>query len=134
MSEQGYNGWDMVVNLGGTPLAAINTKSATLARSGVEVPTDDSKGWMVILPRPGRREVNTSIEGVVTSENVQVLTDEWEGDVLSEITIDLPDGRTMEAEHGFFMGDLEISGEEDGHVAFTGQLRSSGKVTISPAA
>ena len=133
MSTVGYNGRDLTVELDGTVIAAINTKSATLTREGVEVPTDDSDGWMRILPTPGRREVNTSIEGVVTSDNVEILTDEWAGNVLSEITINLPDGRTMSAEDGFFMGDLELSGDEDGHVAFTAELRSSGEVTISAA-
>lgn len=131
MSTIGYNGDALIVKLAGTAIAAISTKSVTMTRTGVEVPTDDSKGWMRILPRPGRREVNTPIEGVVTTDNVQLLTDEWEDNVLSEITIDLPDGRVMTAEDGFFMGDLEFAGEEAGHVAFTGQFRSSGVVTIA---
>lgn len=131
MSAIGYNGDALIVKLGSTVIAAISTKSVGMARSPVEVPTDDSNGWMVILPRPGRREVNTSIEGVVTSENVEILTDEWEGNTLSTIEIELPDGRTMTAAEGFFLGDLEFSGEEAAHVAFTGSLRSSGKVTIA---
>lgn len=133
MSTAGYNGRDMTVDLDGTTIAAISTKSVTMARTGVEVPTDDSDGWMRILPTPGRREVNTPIEGVVTSDNISILTDEWEGNVLSDITINLPDGRTMTAADGFFMGDLELSGDEDGFVAFTAQLRSSGEVTIAAA-
>lgn len=131
MSTAGYNGRDMTVELDGDVIAAINTKSVTMTRTGVEVPTDDSDGWMRILPTPGRREVNTPIEGVVTSENVSILTDEWEGNVLSDIAVNLPDGRQMTAADGFFMGDLELSGEEDGFVAFTAQFRSSGEVTIA---
>jgi len=133
MSDIGYNADALIVNLDGDPFIAVDSKSITLVRAPVEVPTDDSKGWMVILPRPGRREVNASIEFVVTSENVAFLVDEWAGSVNSDITITLPDGRIMSAEHGFFMGDVEMSGEEDGHVAGTGTLRSSGEVTVDAA-
>ena len=130
MSTKGYNGRDFKVELDGTLIAAIQTKSTTMNREAVDVTTDDSDGWRTLLPEPGVRSVDQSIEGVVTSANVSVITDEWEGNVLSDITIVGPDGREMTAADGFFLGNVEMSGEQDGHVAFTAELQSSGEVTI----
>ena len=133
MSAQGYNGFDMTIEIASSVIAGINAKTIQMGRQGVEVPTDGSEGWMVILPTPGRRNVDCPVEGVVTSDNVAVLVDQWVGDVNATATIKLPDGRTMTAAHGFFMQDLEYSGPEDGHIAFSCTLRSSGKVTVAAA-
>lgn len=131
MSTKGYNGRDFYVELDDTRIAAISTKSTTMNREAVDVTTDDSDGWRTLLPYPGVRSVDQSIEGVATSENWELITDEWVGNVLSQITIVGPDGREMSAADGFFLGNVEMSGEQDGHVAFTAELQSSGEVTIT---
>lgn len=133
MSTIGYNGRDLYVQLDDVTIAAITSKSITNARDPVDVTTDDSNGFRVILPEPGLRYVDASIEGVATSANMALIRAEWEGNVNSDITIVNEDGSTMTAANGFFLGSLEITGESAGAVTFTATLMSSGAITITPA-
>jgi predicted secreted protein len=133
MSVIGYNGRDFKVLLDDEIIAGIGSKTFTHAREAVDVTTDDSNGWRVLLPNPGVRSVDASIEGVATTENYQLILAEWAGVVNSAITLQNGDGSTMEAEYGFFLGSIEFSGEKDGHIAFSATLQSSGEVTITPA-
>jgi predicted secreted protein len=133
MSEIGYNGRVFKIKLGATVIAAVQSKTATHAREGVDVTNDDSNGWRILLPDPGVRSMDVSIEGVATEDNYQVILDEWLGIVNSNITIQHADGSTATAQYGFFLGSVEFSGSNDGHVAFTASLQSSGEVTITPA-
>lgn len=133
MSEIGYNGRVFTIKLDDVKIAAVQSKTATHAREAVDVTNDDSNGWRVLLPNPGVRSMDVSIEGVATEDNYQVILDEWAGIVNSAITIEHADGSTATAQHGFFLGNVEISGTNDGHVAFTASLQSSGVVTITPA-
>lgn len=131
MSTVGYNGRQVVVNLDASPIAAIQSKTLTHARGAVDVTTDDDDGWRRLLPEPASRSIDASVEGVVTANNQNTLLDEWAGNVMSTIELVYPDGRTATAADGFFLGNVEITGEQDGHAAFTAQLQSSGAVTLS---
>jgi predicted secreted protein len=134
MSTIGYNArGTFTVLLDDTVIAAISSKSFTHAREPIDTTNDDSDGWRVLLPIPGVRSVDASIEGVATIDNYQILLAEWSGVVNSDVTLRNADGSTMEAEYGFFLGSLEFSGEKDGHVAFTASIQSSGEITITPA-
>lgn len=134
MSAQGYNArGTFAVLLDDTVIAAVDSKSFTMNREGIDTTNDDSNGWRVLLPTPGSRSVDASIEGVATTANYSVIRDEWAGVVNSAITLRNGDGTTMEAEFGFFLGSLEYSGEKDGYISFSASLQSSGAVTISPA-
>lgn len=132
MSTVGYNGRQVVINLAATPIAAVQSKSLTHNRSAVDVTTDDDQGWRRLLPEPGSRSIDGSIEGVVTVDNFENIMTEWEGNVISDITLDYPDGSSSAAADGFFLGNLEITGEQDGYVAFTAEIQSSGEVTRTP--
>lgn len=133
MSEIGYNGRLFTISLDSTVIAAVQSKTVTHAREAVDVTNDDSDGWRTLLPDPGVRSMDVSVEGVATEDNYQLILDEWAGVVNSAITITHADGSTATASRGFFLGNIEFSGESDGHVAFTASLQSSGVVTITPA-
>ena len=133
MSTIGYNGRAFTVLLDDLPFAGINNKTATLNKEAVDVTNDDSDGWRVLLPDPGVRSVDQSIEGVATSENYEVLYNAWFNGELLDVTIVNANGSTMTAEHGFFFGNLEFGGETAGYVSFTAQLQSSGPVTKTAA-
>jgi len=126
MSTIGYNGRAFTVMLDGVPIAAINNKTATMNKEAVDVTNDDSDGFRVLLPNPGVKSMDVSVEGVATSENYEILYNAWFGGELLDITIVHPNGSTIEAEHGFFFGNLEMGGESAGYVSFTAQLQSSG--------
>lgn len=133
MSTIGYNGRDIYAALDGDAIAAIASTNFTMNRTAVDVTTRDASGWTTLLPDPGNRNVNATIEGVATEDNYQLILDEWAGQVNSDITLHNGDGSTMEAANGFFLGNVTITGEQDGHVAFTAELQSSGAVTITAA-
>lgn len=133
MSTIGYNGRAFTVLLNGEPIAAINNKTATMNKEAVDVTNDDSDGFRVLLPNPGVKSVDVSVEGVATSENYAILNAAWFGGELLDITVVHADGSTMEAEHGFFFGNLEMGGETAGYVSFTTQLQSSGPIAFTAA-
>lgn len=132
MSQVGYNGRDFIIQLNGTKIAAVTTKSATRNREAVDVTTDDDTGNRRLLPSPGSRSLDVSVEGVVTSDNWTDLRGLADGDTFADITIVNPDGSEETAEDGFFMSSLEWNGEQDGRVGFTAELQSSGPITITP--
>lgn len=133
MSKHGYNGRDFEIHKGKTKIAAVTTKTATRGREAVDVTTDDDDGNRRLLPKPGSRSLDASVEGVVTSENWTDLRDMADSDEFADISIVNPDGTTEEAEDGFFLTELEWEGEQDGNVAFTMEMQSSGPITISDA-
>jgi predicted secreted protein len=133
MSTIGYNGKELYVEIDDVLVAAVVSKTSTFTREGVDVTTDDSNGHRILLPRPGLRAIDVSVEGVLTSNNYQPLIEEWEGDTLSDITLVSPNGDRMTASEGFFLNNLEFSAAQDGSVTFTGTLMSSGTITRTPA-
>lgn len=133
MSTVGYNGRDFVIQLAGTKIAAVTTKSATRGREAVDVTTDDDDGNRRLLPKPGSRSLDVSVEGVTTSNNWTDLRGLADSDSFADITILNPDGSEETAEDGFFLSSLEWSGEQDGSVTFTAELQSSGPITITAA-
>lgn len=133
MSVIGYNGRDFEILLSGDVIAAIQAKTSTYSREAVDVTNDDSDGWRTVLPEHGVKGAAVSVEGVATDDNYDIMMDEWLGITNSLITIRNSDGSTAEAEYGFFLASLEVSGGHDGHVAFTATYESSGQVTITSA-
>lgn len=133
MSTVGYNGRDFEIHLAGTKIAAVTTKSATRGREAVNVTTDDDDGNRRLLPKPGSRTLDVSVEGVVTSNNWSDLRGLADSDVFADITLVNPDGSEEDAEDGFFLSNLEWQGEQDGRVGFTMEVQSSGPITITPA-
>jgi len=130
MSAVGYNGRDFKIQLNGTTIAAVTTKSATRGREAVDVTTDDDGGNRRLLPTPGNRTLDVSVEGVATSNNWTDLRGLADSDTFADITLVNPDGTEETAEDGFFMSSLEWNGEQDGRVGFTMELQSSGPITI----
>jgi len=131
MSTAGFSGRALTVELDGTIIAAIQSKSTSMNRAPIDTTNDDNNGWRQLLPEPASRSVDVPIDGVATSDNYQLILDEWSGNLLSAIVINNPDGSTMTAADGFFLASLEFSGSNDGHVAFSASLQSSGEVTIT---
>lgn len=133
MSTKGYNGRALQIWLDGAKIAAVRSKTATHAREGVDVTTDDSDANRTFLPAPALRSVDLSVEGVATIDNYQDFLSRWNDDEFLDVEVRNPDGSTEVAEDGFFLGNVEFQGSQDGHVAFTAQLQSSGPVTVSAA-
>jgi len=131
MSSLGYNGRALRVVLDGNVIAAVQSKTGTLSRTPVDVTNDDSDSFQRFLPTPGRRGVDISVSGVATVDNYQNFLADWAGDVLKDVELHNPDGSIIAAEDGFFLGNLELTGEHEGAVTFTATLQSSGPVAVT---
>lgn len=129
-SSLGYNGRALRVVLDGEVIAAVQSKTGTLARAPVDVTNDDSDSFQRFLPTPGRRGVDISVSGVATVDNYQNFLSDWAGNTLKDIELHNPDGSIITAEDGFFLGNLEFTGEHEGAVTFTATLQSSGPVQV----
>jgi predicted secreted protein len=133
MSEIGYNGRAMTFQIEGVVVAALTNKTSTRNKEPVDVTTDDSSGWRIVLPDAGVRSFDASLEGVATEDNYTILRNAWVSDQLLDGTLVDADGTTHEPEHGWFFGNLEFTGETAGYVGFTVQLQSSGPIVSTPA-
>lgn len=133
MSAVGYNGHEFIIELDGTKIAAVRTKTSNFERSPVNVTTDDSTGWQILLPRPGTRALNIDVSGVVTAGNEELFYNISSDDFL-DVTVRLPNGDSLSASEGFFLGNISNVANHDGAVEFTAQLMSSGVVTKANAA
>lgn len=133
MSAIGYNGDQLVIKKDGTKIAAVRTKTMNKNRTPVDVTTDDDQGWTRLLPRPGVRNINVDVGGVVTTGNEDdFLADD--GDAMWVVTVETPAGGVYTAADGFFLGNIVATANADGAVEFTAQLMSSSIVTYTPPA
>jgi len=132
MSELGYNGRALKIRKDGQVIAAVRTKAAAHAREPVDVTNDDSDSNRTLLPIPASRSLDVNLQGVATSLNYQEFLEDWNGNLLQDITVENPDGSIEEAEHGFFLGNLEFNGEYNGAVQFSAALMSSGALSVVP--
>lgn len=132
MSDVGFNGRELKVLKDNVMIAGVRTKTGSMVRTLVDVTTDDSNGWQIMLPDAALKAVNLSVEGVATPDNLQAFLNDWAGVGFLDVTLQLPDGSTIEAEHGFAIGNLEFSAAHDGAVEFTCEMQSSGIITVTP--
>lgn len=131
--EKGYNGRALRILIGAQVIAAVRSKTVTHNREGVDVTTDDSDSNRTLLDAPASRSLDLQVEGVATSANYQNFFSIWAGNAMQDVSIEHPDGSIEECEDGFFLGNLENSGEHDGAVMFSAQLQSSGPTTLTPS-
>lgn len=130
MSAIGYSGRELKIRVNGQVIAAVRTKGVTHTREPVDVTNDDSDSYRTVLDQPALRGIDVSVDGVVTIGNHQAFLQDWAGNTLKDVTVEYPDGSILEAESGFFLGNLEFSGEFSGAVMFSATLQSSGPVSI----
>lgn len=133
MSTIGYNGRSLQIFKDGVKIAAVRSKGATHTREPVDVTNDDSDGDRTLLPAPALRGVDVTVEGVATIDNYQDFLSDWAADEFLDVEVHHADGAVVEASEGFFLGNIEFSGEYNGYVSFNASLQSSGPVTVTPA-
>ena len=127
----GFNGRDLLIQIDGVTIAAVQSKTITRAREPVDVTTDDSNGNRTLLPEPGGRSIDISIEGVATTANYSAFLVKWENNVFEDVSIVSPDGAVERGD--FFLSNLTNGGEQSGEVTFSATLMSSGLITSSEA-
>lgn len=133
MSLIGYNGRALQIWKDDVKIAAVRSKGANHVREPVDVTTDDSNADRTLLPAPAMRAVDVNIEGIATSENYDEFLSEWAADDFLNVEVRHADGSIVQANSGFFLGNIQFNGEYNGAVQFSAALNSSGVVTVTPA-
>ena len=144
-----FNGRNVRVHIGGVGTAAgtissdaqegVMSRTITRNRSEVDVTSDDSEGWREVLHEAGIRSVDLSLTGVMNEDNFKTLIDRFYDDANTDnysLRIDHPNdsassGNFVRESGKFFLQSLEVTGEHDGHVAFSATFLSSGEVTVA---
>lgn len=127
--EAGYNGRELKILFDGEVIAAVQSREIAGAREPVDVSNDDDNGHRRLLPDPGMRSLDLTIEGVITINNYNLWLQKWEGNTFENVTLQHPNGAITSAEFGFFLSELSMSGAHNEHIAFSAKLASSGVVT-----
>jgi predicted secreted protein len=132
MSAVGYNGRELKVLKDGVLLTGVRGKTGSLVRTLIDGTTDDSDGWQIMLPDAALKAVNLSVEGLILPTNLNDFLADWQAGAFLDITLQMPDGGTIEAQYGFALGNLEYTANHDGAVEFSAELQSSGIITVTP--
>ena len=119
----------------GTKIASVRTKSFTVDSSPIDVSTDDDTGIRVLLEDSGQRQIDMSVEGIL-SEDV-LLEQIIDGTLfLQEMTIKFPFTFTTTAATlvgDFRFNNFEVTGEYQDAITFSATMQSSGAQVFTPA-
>ncbi len=119
----------------GTVIASVRTKSFTVDSSAIDITTDDDSGIRALLEAPGQRQIDLSVEGLLTND--ALLEQIVEGTLhIQNLTIKLP--FTFSSVESTIVGDFrfnnfEVSGEYQDAITFTATLQSTGTFTFTAA-
>lgn len=121
----------LVVKKNDVALLGVQSKGVSVAKSSIDVTSDEDDGYRVLLDVAGTKTLDISISGVTTDDVLRGLIMTNSSQLLTDISIEYPNGDTITGD--FYLGDLSESGDSpDSSVAFTGNLMSSGVWTYTP--
>lgn len=120
-------GRELLVKKGSTVLAGIRTKGVSMNGEPIDITTDDDVGYRTLLNDAGTYSIDLSIEGITKNDTLRALIAAGGSLMLTDITIDYPDGKTLSGD--FFLNSLEETGTYNEAVTFSGSLQSSGTWT-----
>lgn len=132
-----FNGRELTVDWDAVTIAGVRQKTASLSKSMVDVTTDDADGWRTLLPAPGMRSIDITIDGV--TENEVFIAEFFKADTAvtgEPVVVNLPSTLAVPGDYTgtFMLVSFEHSGAHDGEYAFSVQLQSSGPVTYTASA
>lgn len=133
----GFNGRELTVDYNSTTLVGVRTRGLAISAEPVDVTTDDDSGERTLLADPGSRSAEISVAGI-TSDEVLIaeILSGITGRTLKSAQVNLPSNLATPGNVTFdaFVSSLEITGEHDGAVEFTGTLMSAGAITYTASA
>lgn len=124
-------GRTLVIAIGGTPIAAVQSKSMTVNDEPVDITSDDDSGERTVMSESGLRSVDLSVEGVQTDDTLKDLALGSGSRLISNITITWDSGDTLAG--SFYLASYEESGASGEDLKFSASLQSSGALTFTPA-
>lgn len=130
LSDRGYKGKALKVLRAGTLLAAVRAKSVSHSKGPIDRSDEEKSGWRYLDKKTDSRSVELSVSGVATIDNYQILSTEWLGTTLTDISIMHANGTLELAEDGAFLSSLAYEGSRDGAVVFSATFTLSGLITF----
>lgn len=130
-----FNGRELTVDWNAVTIAGVRSKTINQSNSLVDVTTDDADGWRTLLAKPGLKQVNISIDGVLSDEIM--IAEFYNASVTGEtVVVNLPSSLAVPGNitGTFMLESLELPANHDGEVPFTMNLLSSGPVTYTASA
>lgn len=123
-------GRNLTVARGGTTIASVRTKTATINNEAIDITTDDDTGYRTLLEEPGQKQIDLSVEGL-TSDDTLIDKAANGSSLIEEYTITLPSGATIVGD--FRLNNLELGAEYNAAITFTAEIQSSGSYTFTAA-
>lgn len=127
MSSQ--SGRKLILKRDGTVIAGLRTKSMTVNNEPIDVTTDDDDGFRTLLEDSATKSIDISFDGLTKDETLIEHAVTGSG-LIEEYTIEFPYGGSIASD--FRLNNLEISGEHEDAVEFSGELQSTGEFTYTP--
>lgn len=120
----------------GSPLvaiAALRTKTMTMANEAIDVTSDDDVGFRKLLADPGTKTLDMTVEGVakdVATFNSLIALAVSGTDILDTFSILFPSIGTMAGE--FIISNFEIGAPYNEAATFSCTIQSAGAFTWTP--
>ena len=115
-------------------VAALRTKTMTLANEPIDITSDDDNGFRTLLQDPGTKTLDMSIEGVakdVASFNSLLSLAMSGTDIMDDFSILYPGIGTIAG--SFVLASVEMGAPYNEAVTFSASIQSSGAFTFTPA-
>lgn len=125
-----FVGRKAVLSKGAVAVAALRTKTMSIANEPVDITSDDDDGFRTMLAEPGNKTLDITVEGV--TKDATLLTLAVSGtDILDTFSILFPTIGTISGD--FVVSSFEIGAPYNEAATFSCTLQSSGEYTFTPA-
>ena len=106
--------------------AGVRTKTVTINGEPIDITNDDDDAFRTLLADPAMRSIDLSVEGILYNTNELVKITASSPTLLQAYdTVGIIGG-------DFYLASLELGGEYNNAVTFSGSLQSSGSFTFTP--
>lgn len=125
-----YAGRLLKVKDAGVAIAGLRTKTATINNEPIDITTDDDSGIRKLLETEAggtlevaNKAIDISFDGITKSDALIKAAAEADA-LVKEYVLELPSGATITGDFAFT--NLELGGEYQDAMTFSGQLMSTG--------
>ena len=125
-----FVGRKAVLSKGATAIAAVRTKTMSIANEPVDITSDDDDGFRTMLAEPGNKTLDITVEGVAKDDDLLALAVSGT-DILDSFSILFPGIGTIAGD--FVVSSFEIGAAYNEAATFSATLQSSGEYTYTAA-
>ena len=133
-------GRQLLVEKNSIVIAGLRTATVSWSGESIDITSGEDDGIRLLLDLSGQEQLDLSIEGIMKSEELRLLTLGATGSrMLTDITITWPIASPPNTTPATLSGNFRLSAYEEGSpyndaITFSGTLESSGEFTYTPEA